>query len=108
MNSGRPYSDSFTFLEGMERYGATIGSNRAFLLKNVDFFRSLATVRDGLIAIGGSTAGAQIFGMGIIKKETGDILCRVAGNKFQRLVSNTWTDVTTLSGSYPASMESFS
>lgn len=108
MNSGRPYSDSFTFLEGMERYWATIGSNRAYLLKNVDFFRSLATVRDGIIAIWWSTAGAQIYGMGIIKKETGDILCRIAGNKFQRLVSNTWTDVTTLSGSYPASMESFS
>lgn len=46
--------------------------------------------------------------MGVIKKESGDILVRVAGNKFQRLVSNTWTDVTTLSGSYPASMESFS
>lgn len=92
----------------MERYWATIGSNRAYLLKNVDFFRSLATVRDGLIAIGWSTPGAQIYGMGMVKKETGDILVRVAWDKVQRLLSNTWTDVTTLSGSFPVSMESFS
>lgn len=56
--------------------------------------------RDGIEVLGGAES-STIYGYGVILKDSGDILVRVRGTKFQKFNGTTWTDVATVTAKKP-------
>ena len=60
--------------------------------KNVAFYETGWTRRTGITLVG-ATGSSNVNALGVIKKDTGDILVRCYGTTFQKLVAGTWTTV---------------
>ena len=62
------------------------------MAKNVVFYDTGWTRRNGM-TLHGASGSSNVNAIGAIKKESGDILVRCYGTKFQKYVTGVWTDV---------------
>jgi hypothetical protein len=63
--------------------------------ENIDLVETWPVVRVGQTAMGAVWV-VQVNGYGVIKKESGDILCRAAGTTFQKYSAGSWSTVATI------------
>lgn len=64
---------------------------------NMDMLDYGPVSRAGLTILGGSE-NSTIWGKGVIMRDDGDILVRVKGSMFQKLVGSSWVDVKAVTG----------
>lgn len=90
-------SDIFQFNAWMDSVNdpSFLGKWKVVDIINMDFNDYGPIWRDGVTLLGNSGAWS-VTAEGAILKEAGDILVRVNGTKFQKLVTGTWTDVATI------------
>lgn len=90
-------SETFVWNGGMDSVNdpLLLAPGKFTACTNIDLNETGPKARIGY-AIMGSAGAVQVNNYGVIKKESGDIICRAAGTKFQKYSAGAWSDVSSI------------